>query len=142
MSWPNSRAALQTFLLRRTPTVLVTANSNCSCYGELYCSCYGELYCSCYGEQRFSCLRRTQRFFVASNSECSTQLHVYDPASAGPFIFADFLREKSLQWLSHQCILREEFGYFVLCTLFKNVTVSCNKSLHYSVDSVLCITIE
>ena len=106
------------------------------------------------------CVRRTQRFSCTSNSTFflylelnvflvrRTQSVLLNSAASllnsvsGSFYFAYLLREKSHQWPFHQCILREEFRYFVLCTLFKNVTVSCIKSLHYSVDSGLGITMQ
>ena len=96
-----------------------------------------------------SYLRRTQLFLFTSNSTFfllrRTQSVLLNSAASllnfvsGSIYFAYLLREQPRQWPFHQCILtREELCYFVLCTLFKNVTVSCIKSLHYSVDSGLC----
>ena len=71
---------LQLFLLRRTPTVLVTANSNSSCCGEL----------------QLFLLRRTPTVLVTANSTFfllhrtqvfySTLQRVYSTPSAGPSI--------------------------------------------------------
>ena len=87
--------------------------------------------------------RQTQTVLIASNSKCSTQLcSEFTQLLQWVLLFEYFLREKSRQWPFHQCILREEFRYFVLCTLFKNITISCIKSLHYSVHSGLCINLQ
>ena len=66
---------------------------------------------------------------------CSILQRVCSTQSAGPFIFAYLLCEESRQRFFHFCILREEFRYFVLCTLLKNVLCICIKSLHHSVAS-------
>ena len=130
---------------------LCTSNSNCSCTSNSICSNMSNSTCSCTSNSIFS---------YTSNSTCSgtssstffllrrTQSVLLNSAASllnsvrRSFYFAYLLRENSRQWPFHQCILREEFRYFVLCTLFKNVTVSCTKSLHYSVDSGLCITLQ
>ena len=168
MLWPNSRAAPQTFLLRRTQRFFVyvelklslytsisncpslyTASSNCSCSGELQQFLLrgtptvldtAHSNSSCCGELQQFLLRRTPTVLDTANSTFfllhRTQNVLLNSAASllnsvsGSFYFAYLIREKSRQWPFHQCILSEEFRYFVLCTLFKNVTVSCIKSLH------------
>ena len=134
---------LKLFFIRRTRTVLYTLNLNCSLYVKLklffICQTQNVLYTS----NSTVLNRRTQLFLlhrtqsVLLNSAASLLNSV-----SGSFYFEYLLRENSRQYPFHQCILHEEFHYFVLCTLFKNVTVSCINSLHYSVDSGLCITLQ
>ena len=104
----------QLFLFTSNWTVLYTSNSNCSHSSNSNCL-----------------IRRTQLFLLHR-----TQSVLLNSAASllnsirGSFYFAYLLHENSRQWPFHQCILRDEFRYFVLCILFKNVTVSCIKSLH------------
>ena len=58
------------------------------------------------------------------------------------FLHSYGVKSPSGQWVLSLCILHEEFRYFLLCTLFTNVIVSWIKSLHYSVDSGLRITLQ
>ena len=148
-SWPNVEAApefscerqLFLFMLNSTvlftsnSNVLYTSNSNYSLYVELKLFLFVELKLFLFVELKLFLLRRTKS--VPLNSAASLLNSV-----SGFFYFAYLLHEKPRQWSFHQCILREEFRYFVLCTLFKNVTVSWIKCLHYSVDSGFCITLQ
>ena len=113
-----------------------TANSNYSCTPNSICFYTSNSNCfSCTSNSTFFLMRRTQS--VLLNSAASLPNSV-----SGSFYFAYLLCEKFCQWSLYQCILHEEFHYFVLCTLFTNATVSCIKGLHYSVNSGLCITLQ
>ena len=105
-----------TVLYTSNSTVLYTSNSNCSSTSNSNCSC----------------VRQTQCFLAAPNSKYSTQLHQW----------VLLLRERSHQRLFYQCILREEFRYFVLCILFKNITVSCIKDTTSIKEEVVYTTLS
>ena len=117
--------------LRRTQLFLFTSNSTVLFTSNSICFYTSNSICSCTLNSMFFLLRQTQS--IVLNFAASLLNSV-----SGSFCFVYLLPENSRQWPFHQCILREEFRYFVLCTLFKNVTVSCIKSLHYFVDSGLC----
>ena len=155
------------FLSVKLKTVLVTANSNCSCLRrtqpfsccvelkvfystlqrvyssvllnsaagliELFCSTLQRVYSNCSWNFKLNSVSESAQSCSKSAQLCQRVLL---------FCILNGVKSLSHQWVHSLCKLHEEFGYFVLCTLFKIVTVSCIKSLHYSVDSGLCTTLK
>ena len=90
-----------------------------------YFSCYIELKLFfilrvqlCSEFVQFFLIRRVQ-FCSESAQLCSESAQLRQRVL--PFLHTYFLKSPSRQWVLSLCILREEFRYCVICTLFKNV---------------------
>ena len=139
VSWPNIGAAPQFFLIRQ---ILLCGVVRLTQFFYSTLQRVYSIFLDTSSSTLWRCSSNSILLLTSVSESAQLRQRVCSTPTAGPSIFAYLPCEESRQWVLSFCILREEFHYILLCTLFKNVTVSCIKSLCYTVDSGLCITLQ